>query len=374
MKIERGTIAAKIDDPYPLLYTEMRKAEVENMANEEHLKTIQQGKSVWNKWREKHPKVAPDLSYASLSGVVLSGVVLSRTNLNCVKLSNANLSFAIFREATLSNANFSNANLNNANFEGANLSRANFEDANLSGANFSNADLSSANFSSADLSGVDFGGADLNWANFIFAHLVRADLSGANFTDVNIGWTTLGDLDLRKVEGLESIKHIGPSTIGIDTFIQSKGDIPPSFLKKAGIPDEWIEYTKSLVGRAIEYSTCFISYSSQDQAFAERLYADLQNKGVQCWYAPEDMKIGDKIRPRIDESIRLYDKLLLVLSEHSIGSKWVEHEVEMALAKERDKKQMVLFPVRLDQAVMEMKQDGWPTEVRHTRHIELPPV
>ena len=40
-------------------------------------------------------------------------------------------------------------------------------------------------------------------------------------------------------------------------------------------------------------------YSSQDQAFAERLHADLQSKGVHCWFAPEDMKIGDKIRPRM---------------------------------------------------------------------------
>jgi hypothetical protein len=133
--------------------------------------------------------------------------------------------------------------------------------------------------------------------------------------------------------------------------------------------DSFIVYARSLAANPIEYYTCSISYSSQDHVFAERLYADLQNKGVRCWFAPEDMKIGDKIRPRIDESIRLYDKLLLVLSKHSIGSGWVEHEVEMALAKERDKKQTVLFPVRLDNAIIEMNQDGWPSEVRYTRHI-----
>src|SRR5205807_3279483 len=38
-------------------------------------------------------------------------------------------------------------------------------------------------------------------------------------------------------------------------------------------------------------------------------YADLQANNVRCWYAPEDLKIGDKFRVRIDESIRLYDKL-----------------------------------------------------------------
>jgi len=96
-----------------------------------------------------------------------------------------------------------------------------------------------------------------------------------------------------------------------------------------------------------EYFSCFISYSHKDEAFAERLYADLQDKGVPCWYAPEDLRIGDKIRPRIDESIRQFDKLLLVLSEHSIDSLWVEHEVEAAFEKEMKHNTIMLFPIRL---------------------------
>ena len=49
---------------------------------------------------------------------------------------------------------------------------------------------------------------------------------------------------------------------------------------------------------------------------------------MRCWSAPEDMKIGDKFRQRIDEAIRVYDKLLLVLTENSVKSAWVEKEVE----------------------------------------------
>ena len=32
----------------------------------------------------------------------------------------------------------------------------------------------------------------------------------------------------------------------------------------------------------------------------EEIIDDLQAKDVRCWFAPEDMKIGDKIRPRLD--------------------------------------------------------------------------
>ena len=87
--------------------------------------------------------------------------------------------------------------------------------------------------------------------------------------------------------------------------------------------------------------------------------ADLQSKGVRCWFASEDMKIGDRLRPRIDETIRLYDKLLLVLSKTTVASQWVEPEIETALARERQQGTTVLFPVRIDDTVMTL-ETGWP--------------
>jgi len=98
------------------------------------------------------------------------------------------------------------------------------------------------------------------------------------------------------------------------------------------------------------------------------LYGDLQAEGVRCWFAPEHMKIGDKIRSRLDESIRFYDKLLLVLSETSVTSQWVEQEVESAPRKEREQNATVLFPIRLNDAVTTI-QGGWPALIYSSRHI-----
>jgi hypothetical protein len=134
------------------------------------------------------------------------------------------------------------------------------------------------------------------------------------------------------------------------------------------LPDRLIEYLPSLLGEAIQFYACFISYSSEDQPFAERLYNDLQGKGVRCWYAPEDLKIGERIRPGIDEAIRVHDRLLLILSEHAVASQWVEQEVESALEQEREMSKTILFPVRLDDAVM-TAPSGWPRLLRNTRNI-----
>jgi hypothetical protein len=111
-----------------------------------------------------------------------------------------------------------------------------------------------------------------------------------------------------------------------------------------------------------------ISHSTKDHDFADRLHADLQNKGVRCWFAPEDLKIGDPFRQRIDESIHHYDKLLLVLSEHSVQSSWVQDEVEAAIERECREKRLVLFPIRIDGEVMQTRH-AWAAAIRRTRHI-----
>jgi hypothetical protein len=215
---------------------------------------------------------------------------------------------------------------------------------------------------------ANFAGADLFGANLSKANFVGGIFVGTNFNKAVANITVFVAVDLSSAIGLDSIRHKGPSSLGIDTIYQSKGNISEVFLRGCGLPDDFITYIPSLTGKGIEYYSCFISYSHRDDDFAKRLHNDLQAKGVRCWFAPHDMKIGDKIRPTIDESIRLHDKLLLILSEHSVQSDWVEHEVEHALDLERERKKVSLFPVRIDDAIMESKT-GWAGNVKRQRHI-----
>ena len=116
--------------------------------------------------------------------------------------------------------------------------------------------------------------------------------------------------------GVELCEHLSPSAIGIDTIYRAIGQIPEQFLRGAGVPEPFIADMKALVAAMdpIQFYSCFISYSTKDQAFAERLHADLQAKGVRCWFAPHDVRAGKKLHEQIDEAIRVYDKLQLILS------------------------------------------------------------
>jgi hypothetical protein len=301
--------------------------EREPVANDEHLALLRRGTAIWNEWREQNPSVAPDISGANVYAANLTG-----------------------------------ADLTGADLTGADLREANLTSADLSGARLCEAVLSSANLSFADLTGADLREADVRETN-----LSEANLSGANLSGVILFETIFADVDLTETDGLDKCNHLGPSTIDFRTLSVSK-NLPISFMRGCGLPDNLIEYLPSLRSEAIKFYSCFISYSTKDQIFADRLHADLQNKGVRCWFAPHDLPIGAKTWDAIDEAIRLRDKLLLILSKASIASEWVEDEVTKAYAEERSRKQVVLFPIRIDNAVIST-DEPWAVKLRDQRHI-----
>jgi hypothetical protein len=68
---------------------------------------------------------------------------------------------------------------------------------------------------------------------------------------------------------------------------------------------------------------------------------------VRVWFAPEDLKGGKKLHEQLFEAIQIHDRLLIVLSEHSIQSEWVMTEIRKARAVEKKEKRRKLFPIRL---------------------------
>ena len=328
------------------------------MANPEHVALVRAGRDALESWRQQSEGTQLDLQGADFSGKDLSAANLWQANMQAAQLAGANLSDADLRAANLRAANLAWANLTRASFLKASLVQANLHTANLSEANLSMANLSEAKLSNANL----------RRANMTFTNLSEARMSGVDLSEAQLGRTVLGFLDLREVEGLGTVIHHGPSSIGIETIYESRGEIPEVFLRGAGVPDTFITFAQSLVGKPFDFYSCFISHSSIDKEFAERLHADLHAKGVRCWYAPEDLKIGDKFRTHIDEAIRIHDKLLIILSVSSVRSAWVETEVEQAFERERRENRTVLFPIRIDDAAMETDA-AWAADIRRTRHI-----
>lgn len=150
------------------------------MANQEHLDILKQGREAWNKWREKHADIRPDLAGADLIRTSL----FEYPNLSGADLTEVHLSGADLTGADLSGADLTRAHLMETNLRAANLTRARLIDADLRGADFSFANLSFANLSKADLTRAelvetDLRGAILTQCSIYGVSVWRAQLEGA---------------------------------------------------------------------------------------------------------------------------------------------------------------------------------------------------
>ena len=334
------------------------------MANEEQLSILKQGVHVWNEWREENLDVEIDLSEADLNGADLRKVSLSNTNLVGAHLRGANLWLADLRLAHLVDANLAGANFNETNLSNADLFCVKLVEAILMGAN---------------LSGVNLHGADLSMADLRAANLWSANLEESNFSKAKVGHTIFGRIDLSDVTGLENVCHDAPSPISTDTIVRSEGKIPEIFLRGCGLSDWEIEMVKLYnpglsndernkilykiydlqATRAIQISPLFISYSHGDSKFVDLIDKHLTELGIRFWRDIHDLKAG-KIEKQIDQAISPDRTVLLVLSEHSLKSDWVEHEVRTARGIEKTTGRDTLCPVALDDS---WKSSPWPARV-----------
>ena len=330
------------------------------MTKAEMTALLRSGASKWNDWRLENPNAklnfrALDLQGIDLDGAELNDADFAQADLTDARFNGAQLYRASFRRGCLVRAQFRRANLDEAYIGRAYLREADFSEAMLSDVHFHGSGAIKTNFTGARLGGARFDeNTSLHESIFDGALLVRTQFNGHNFgapdfTSAMFDGTFIIDSDLSRCVGLENAIHRGPSTVSLGTLYRSNGNIPEAFLLGTGIPESFIPFIPSLVGaqEGIQFHSCFISYSFKDDEFAHRLHGRMRQENLRVWFAPEDGKGGRKLHEQIETQIQVHDKLLLLLSEASMKSEWVAHEIYTARQREIREKRQVLFPIAL---------------------------
>jgi hypothetical protein len=269
----------------------------------------------------------------------------------------------MFSDCIIAFAGFDRSNFTGAEFEACNAIGASFVEC-----NFTRGYLMDSAFGEADFFGAVFAGSRLT-ANFREAYFARSRWTdalsiGSRFDEAIFGFTVMHK-SMIVACSFPGVRVIAPCDIDASTVsvsitansvaiapLNNKND-PDShsarvelletlqstqrFFLLAGVERNLVQsYLRGMASLSRNYETAFISYSSEDEELAEKLWRRLQTAGIDTWFAPHNMQGGRTILEQISDAIDGQSKMILVLSVSSIRSNWVATEVRRAVNVERE--------------------------------------
>lgn len=89
----------------------------------------------------------------------------------------------------------------------------------------------------------------------------------------------------------------------------------------------------------------FLSHSSADKTFVEKLAKDLEGVGVNVRFDKWEIKVGDSLTGKIEEGLQANDYLGLVLSPAAVASEWVKAELSAAWCRQMSSRKIVVLPI-----------------------------
>jgi len=89
----------------------------------------------------------------------------------------------------------------------------------------------------------------------------------------------------------------------------------------------------------------FLSYAFKDREFAQKIAERIKAYGVHVWYDEWELALGDSIIDVIERVISSSDYIIILLSPNSVKSKWVQHELSVALTHELTARDVTIMPV-----------------------------
>jgi len=117
----------------------------------------------------------------------------------------------------------------------------------------------------------------------------------------------------------------------------------------------------------------FISYSSQERDFVQRLVRDLNDRDIPVWFDEAVLEPGDSIIQKIESGIDRMDYLIVIMSPASVDSRWVQEEIRMALHKGIAGRKFNVIPIlKEDCKIPGFLQDRKYVDMRQSVPGDLP--
>lgn len=92
----------------------------------------------------------------------------------------------------------------------------------------------------------------------------------------------------------------------------------------------------------------FLSHSSRDKTFVQKLAEDLESAGHRVWLDEVEIRVGQSIIQKIEEGIDKTEAVVLVLSKNSVASEWVTREWHAKFFEEVSRRKVLVLPIVKD--------------------------
>lgn len=172
-------------------------------------------------------------------------------------------------------------------------------------------------------------------------------------------------MELNEVEFINEFRQMGFRS---DRWYQQRADCFPCIelyvprlegdrlSDMIGLPDSQLRlldtksaYYYSVAPKASD-AEVFISYSSKDQAVADRIVDAARRRGIGCWIATDSIRAGSYAR-QIVQGIRRAKLFVVVLSKNAIASPHVKNELDIATSRIREG--LAIMPFKIDDAELD---------------------
>ena len=111
-------------------------------------------------------------------------------------------------------------------------------------------------------------------------------------------------------------------------------------------------------------ASVFLSHSSDDKPLVRRIASDLEAAGIIVWFDEWNILVGDQITQRISEGLDQSDFVVVVLSQNSLRSGWVEKEWQSKVADEATTREIAILPLLADECQV-------PTLLRDKKYARI---
>ena len=108
----------------------------------------------------------------------------------------------------------------------------------------------------------------------------------------------------------------------------------------------------------------FVSHSSADKPFVDRLVVDLRRHSIAVWYDKFDLNIGDSVPGSLNQALADAKYFAIVLSKAAVASSWVREELNAALMKQVAFGGTFILPLLIEDCDV-------PPLLAHRRHADF---